>query len=69
MIYEESPQRPIKDKPKKSLTKHFNFQTVKVGGLAESDSVISTPKNEGGLADSEIGGNSVISKGGDLTNK
>lgn len=24
-IYEESPVRPIKEKPKKSLTKHMNF--------------------------------------------
>jgi hypothetical protein len=50
-VYEESPVRPIKEKPKKSLTKHFNFQTVKVGGLPdhENDSNMSTPKNEGGI--------------------
>lgn len=38
IIYEESPQRPIKEQPKKSLTKHFNFQAVKVGGILETDS-------------------------------
>ena len=25
LIYAESPVRPIKEKPKKSLPKHFNF--------------------------------------------
>ena len=51
-IYEESPVRPIKEKPKKSFTKHFNFQTIKVGLATEDlegESNISTPKNEGGF--------------------
>lgn len=40
--------RPIKEKPKKSLTKAYNFQTIKVGLMDENegDSNISTPKNE-----------------------
>lgn len=53
MIYEESPVRPIKEKPKKSLTKHFNFQTVKVGSNDNNDSIMSTPKNESGIPKGE----------------
>jgi hypothetical protein len=46
-VYEESPVRTIPEKQKKSLTKHFNFQTVKIGLIDENDSNISSPKNEG----------------------
>ena len=59
-VYEESPVRPIKEKPKKSLTKHFNFQTVKVGGLGENDSQMSTPHNEGGIPRGEESGNKML---------
>lgn len=48
-VVEESPTRPIKEKPKKSLSKLFNFQAVKVTGLDDNDSMGSTPKSEGGL--------------------
>jgi hypothetical protein len=40
--------REILIKPKKSLTKHLNFQAVKVG-LDDNDSNMSSPKNEGGI--------------------
>ena len=65
LIYEESPVRPIKEKPKKSLTKHFNFQTVKVGGvgLADVDSLISTPKNEGGIPRGDESTSSIMQQG------
>ena len=46
---EESPVRPImNEKPKKSLSKIFNFQPVKIQ-QEENDSLCSTPKSEGGL--------------------
>jgi hypothetical protein len=48
-VYEVSPARPVQDKPLKSLTKHLNFQAVKIGGLDEDDSNTSTPLNEGGI--------------------
>lgn len=49
LVYEESPVREImNEKPKKSLTKHFNFTTIKVS-VDDNDSSISTPKNEGGI--------------------
>lgn len=54
-VYEESPQRPIKDKPKKSYTKLNNFQTIKVG-INDNDSNMSTPKAEGGIVLNENGG-------------
>ena len=61
IIYGESPQRPIKEPPKKSLSKHFNFQAVKVGGVLETESQISTPKNEGGIRDTEVRSSSALS--------
>lgn len=50
-MFEVSPARPLQEKPKKSLMKHFNFQAVKVGGLDDNDndSNTSTPKAEGGI--------------------
>jgi hypothetical protein len=54
-VYEESPVRPIKDKPKKSYTKLNNFQTVKIGANGDNDSNASTPKNEGGITLTEGG--------------
>ncbi len=48
---EESPVRPVplNAKPKKSLSKIFNFQTVKIQSNEDNDSMGSTPKSEGGL--------------------
>jgi hypothetical protein len=47
---EESPERPVnKDKPKKSLSKIFNFNTVRADIIEDNDSMGSTPKSEGGL--------------------
>ena len=46
----ESPVRPVQNnqKSKKSL-QTLNFQTVKIMGNEDNDSMGSTPKSEGGL--------------------
>jgi len=53
-VYEESPVRPLQEKPKKSYIKLNTFQTVKV--RKSCDSNMSTPKNEGGIHDGSVQG-------------
>lgn len=48
-IYEESPARPIREQPKKSLSKVLNLQSVKIETIEDNESMGSTPKSEGGL--------------------